>query len=103
MQGGLGVLPQKSFWIRGPQVVHQMLFWVNLPKYPHPNFLKIFLLRFTLIPKMVLGVGKKSEIRLKSESLKLFKYLPSHEAVTGMTSQLLCLTILKGIVSDHWS
>ena len=32
--------------------------------YPRP---KLFLFRFTLISRMVLGVGKKSEISLKTE------------------------------------
>ncbi len=44
-----------------------MLFWVILHQYPYPQPLRKFLFRFTLISRMVLGVGKKSEIRLKSE------------------------------------
>ena len=35
---------------------------------PTPSPLKKILFRFTLISRMVLGVGKKSEIRLKSEN-----------------------------------
>ncbi len=42
-----------------------MLFWGQSTPIPIPPPLKI-LFRFTLISKMVLGVGKKCEIRLKS-------------------------------------
>ena len=53
---------------RGPQVVHSNAFLGSIfPNTHTPTSLKKILLRFTLISKMVLGVGKKSEIRLKSE------------------------------------
>ncbi len=49
-------------------MVHfNVFFGVILPKYPYPHLLKNVLFRFKLISRMVLGGGKKSEIRLKSE------------------------------------
>ena len=65
--GGSGGPPPENFWISGPQVEYSYVFLVNLPQYPYPYPLKKILFRFTLISRMVLGVGKKSEIRLKSE------------------------------------
>ncbi len=68
--------PLENFWISGLQME---LFWVNLPQYPYPYPLKKILFRFTLILRMVLGVGKKSEIRLKSEDSVPCKGGPSHK------------------------
>ena len=67
MQGGLGVLPQELFDIRDFKGCILVLLWVALIKYPYPQPLQKIIIRFTLISRKVLGAGKKSEIRLKSE------------------------------------
>ena len=64
--GGLRVFRQEIFGFEGRKLCIPMLFWVILPQYPYPHPLKN-LFRFTLISRMILGLGKKSEIRLKSE------------------------------------
>ncbi len=48
-------LPPENFWSLGPQVVHSNAFLGHLTPTPP----KKFLFRFTLISRMVLGVGKK--------------------------------------------
>ncbi len=65
-QGGLGVLPQKFFGLWDHKWCIPVSFSVTIPHYPYPLPFK-FLFRFTLISGVVMGVGEKSEIRLKSE------------------------------------
>ncbi len=65
---GCGGPPPENFWIRGPQMVHSNAFLGHCTPIPiPPPLIKKILFRFTLISRMVLGGGKKSEIRLKSE------------------------------------
>ncbi len=53
------------FWHLGSQMLHSSAILGHCTPIPLPPPLQInFLSRFTLIPRMVLGVGKKSEIRL---------------------------------------
>ena len=59
LEGGSGGAPPENLWSLGPHVVHSNAFWVILPQYPYPQPHKKFLSRFTLISRMVLGVGKK--------------------------------------------
>ena len=67
-KGGRGVLP-RFFWLLGSQMVHSSAILGHCTPIPLPPPLqKNVLSRFTLISRMVLGVGKKSEIRLKSEN-----------------------------------
>ncbi len=65
--GGLGVLPRKFFGFWGCKWCILVPLWVTVLQYPYPlPFKKKILFRLTLISRMFLGVGKKSEIRLKS-------------------------------------
>ncbi len=65
LQGGLGVLPQKLFDLRGFKGCILVLLWVALIKYPYPTPSKKILFRFTQISRMGLAVGKKSENQTK--------------------------------------
>ena len=60
--GGLGILPQKIFGFEGCKCCTPTHFWVILPSTP-----KKMIFRFTLNSRMVLGLEKESEIRLKAE------------------------------------
>ncbi len=53
--------------IEGREWCIPMLFLGHFTKIPIPPSPKKILFRFTLISRMDMGVGKKSEIRLKSE------------------------------------
>ncbi len=70
LPGGLGVLPQNFFGFWGHRWCIPVPVWVTVLQYAYiPSPLQNnFLFRFTLISRMVPGVGKKSEIRLKSEN-----------------------------------
>ncbi len=68
-QGGCGGPPPEIFWLPRSQMVHSGAILGHCTPIPVPPPLqKKILFRFTLISRMVLGVGKKSEIRLKSEN-----------------------------------
>ncbi len=59
----------RSFWLLASQMVHSSAILGHCTPIPlSPPLQKIFLFRFTLISRIVLGVRKKSEIRLKSEN-----------------------------------
>ncbi len=64
-----GGAPSEFFCLLGSQMMHSSAILGHCAPIPLPPPLQInFLSRFTLTPRMVLGVGKKSEIRLKSEN-----------------------------------
>ncbi len=64
-QGGSEGLPPEFFWLLQSQIVHSSVILGHCTPIPLPPPLqKKFLFTFTLIARMVLGVGKKSEIRL---------------------------------------
>ena len=67
--GGSGGPPPRNFLdSRAPNGAFKYLFGSFYPNtHTPPPSLKKILFRFTLISRMVLEVGKKSEIRLKSE------------------------------------
>ena len=68
LSGGSGGPPPEIFWLLWSQIVHSSAILGHCTPIPLPPPLqKKFLFRFTLISRMVRRVGKKSEIRLKSE------------------------------------
>ena len=80
-------------------MVHSNAFGVILPQYPYPHLppQKKILFRFTLISRMVLGGGKKSEIRLQSEDsvpcyMEVIGYEPivQYAQVGSMNVMYLC-------------
>ncbi len=61
-QGGSGGAPPENLWLLGSQMVHSSAILGHCTPIPLPPPLqKKILFRFTLISRMVLGVGKKSE------------------------------------------
>ncbi len=69
LSGGSGGPPPEIFWLLGLQMVHSSAILSQCTPIPlPPPVKKNVLFRFTLISRMVLGVGKRSEIRLKSEN-----------------------------------
>ncbi len=69
LQGGLGDPPPEIFWLLGSKIVTSSAILGHCTQIALPPPLQTnFLLRFTLISRMVPGVWKRSEIRLKSEN-----------------------------------
>ncbi len=69
LSGESGGPPPEICWLLQSQLVHSSAIFGSLySNSPTPSPSKNFLFRFTLISRMVLGVWKKSEIRLKSEN-----------------------------------
>ncbi len=60
-QGGLGGPPPEIFGFWGRKWCISVPFWVTVFQYPYPPLQKKILFRYTLISRMVLGDGKKSE------------------------------------------
>ncbi len=73
-RGVWGAFPQKCFGLWGRKWSIPVPFGSLYSNTPTPSPSKHFLFRFTLISRMVLAVGKKSEIRLKSENFDPCNY-----------------------------
>ncbi len=94
LSGGSGGSPPENVWSLGSQMVHSSGILGHCTPIPLPPPLqKNVLFRFTLISRMAQGVGKNSEIRLKSEdsvpwaslALRTFRLLGSKPNLIPVT------------------